>query len=136
MLELIIQLRNKGVDLLLDDSGSNLRLVGVLKNLAESDKAHLRDHKQEIVSYLLEQDKTLARQYWEKQFESEQPLLDLSCFRTGASGESSHIELAHDFSGDFTGRLKAFATQHQAAGHSRMYIHINRSGYTDSKELS
>lgn len=115
MLELIIQLRNKGVDLLLDDSGSNLRLVGVLKHLTESDKERLKDHKQELVSYLLEYDTTLARQYWGKQFENELPLLDLSCFKTGTGNESSPVQLVHSFSGDFTHRLKTFAGQHQTS---------------------
>ncbi|MBW8683031.1 non-ribosomal peptide synthetase [Chitinophaga rhizophila] len=115
MLELITQLRNKGIDLLLDDSGSNLRLVGVLKHLTESDKAYLGAHKEALITYLRSRQQAHDQQYWEKQFEEEQPLTDLACFRAGNETVSGPVQLTHILRESLTTRLKDFAIQHQVS---------------------
>lgn len=114
-LELIVQLRDKGIDLLLDDSKRNLRVVGILKHLTDADKEYLRNHKQALISTLLEHEVVLARKYWEKQYEEEQPLLDLSCFRVGSDSTSKPVQLDHQFSENFSIHIREFAEQRQVA---------------------
>ena len=129
---LVRDLKNRKIDILLDDSKVNLRITGNLKNLSEEEKRYLISNKQEIISLLIadeinslafnkeientyvKREQLLDKVFWDRELKGEIQLIDLPTKKTTIFTEKPVIEsISHQFSDEFLMKIKEFSKNNE-----------------------